>query len=471
MSLHKVPETTRSVFRVLAKDKKKGIGTAFLVHDNILLTCAHVVSCAQTKEFYSDVRIGSSVWVKVPEHFDEPIEAEVIAYRSIKLDRECDFAFLKLKTNSAIVNIKQLVWYYGDLQSEMSVSAYGYREGYSTGGWPDGTLGGPNNKSWWHMVGLKQEGVAVDEGMSGSPVWDDSSGLLIGMLTEMHPDPRTKVTSLIPFNVINKHCPKELVLPIKFSSDKLIKLAADIENMDFEDQSSEFRKNVKTHHAMSFVVHGEPQHGHDILTPKLLKKNGLKTPNTIEITIGYEFLEITGDLSFLHQQIRRKLYLGGRNSFSSEPISKDEFFTALKFNDMVIRIDIRTNNVKCKIIEQLFDEFWNPLASEVCGRQPNNYLLLLIVYYGGHFDKLELPAHIYSNTKLLSPLPKFNADLIAGFISNHLEPLNLGQRLMDISEYIAKECHGGIPEFVVEKICLLVGTNWSDELVRRLQND
>jgi hypothetical protein len=69
------------------------------------------------------------------------------------------------------------------------------------GEWTRGELMGPVGRDWVQLEG-RVSGVAVGQGFSGSPVWDDKLGGIVGMIVAEDLDPRAKTAFMIPNQVL-----------------------------------------------------------------------------------------------------------------------------------------------------------------------------------------------------------------------------------------------------------------------------
>jgi hypothetical protein len=128
---------TRAVYCVLDREQKPR-GTAFLVHGRILLTCAHVVACAQTNHSNGVINKEMTLTLKLPM-VSGSFQAKVIHYVDRFINFQHDVAFLELMTDPYYPSDPRMAWHPDIQNSGMNVRAYGYHEGNEPGIWSGGS--------------------------------------------------------------------------------------------------------------------------------------------------------------------------------------------------------------------------------------------------------------------------------------------------------------------------------------------
>ncbi|KES03765.1 hypothetical protein BU52_28420 [Streptomyces toyocaensis] len=165
-------------------------GTGFLVGDGLVLTCAHVVCDALGKPRDTAVLTGSRVTVDmplltgpgVPGH---GLEAEVTHWVPIREDRSGDVAVLRLLgpapgARPLPTSLSRRLWEHGS-------RLVGFTGRSDRPVWQRGSLLGPAGKGWVQLSRADGQTVRVTGGFSGSPVWDNALGAVVGMIVAAEP--------------------------------------------------------------------------------------------------------------------------------------------------------------------------------------------------------------------------------------------------------------------------------------------
>ncbi|MEV7282142.1 trypsin-like peptidase domain-containing protein [Streptomyces sp. NPDC093111] len=165
-------------------------GTGFLVGDGLVLTCAHVVCDALGKPRDTEVLAGARVALDlpllagpgVPGH---DIEAEVAHWVPIREDRGGDVAVLRLLgpapgARPLPTSLSRRLWEHGS-------RVVGFTGASDRPVWQRGSLLGPAGKGWVQLSRADGQTVRVTGGFSGSPVWDNALGAVVGMIVAAEP--------------------------------------------------------------------------------------------------------------------------------------------------------------------------------------------------------------------------------------------------------------------------------------------
>ncbi|MET9933924.1 trypsin-like peptidase domain-containing protein, partial [Streptomyces sp. NPDC006324] len=181
-----------AVVRVKGRD---GViaGAGFLVADDLVLTCAHVVSDALDRPREEPVGSGAEVSVDLPLAGDAgggydggDRTAEVRRWIPVQADRSGDLALLRLRgpipgtRPLPLADPPEGVWHH-------RARAVGFTEDHPGGIWHSGTFRGPTGEGWVQLSRGDGEGVYVKRGFSGSPVWDDELGTAVGLMVAAGP--------------------------------------------------------------------------------------------------------------------------------------------------------------------------------------------------------------------------------------------------------------------------------------------
>lgn len=165
---------TSSTLCILGSDGRI-VGTSFLVADNLAVTCAHVIGDA-------DAIDGDTVQVQFTGR-DEKINALVESKYWRDVDKG-DVAFLRLSSVPEEVQPLRLVSAESCKPGSAFIS-FGYAMAADVRGIrANGTIDGPLPQ---HRL-LQLQSPQANHGISGAPVFDESRGAVVGMITKGHTD-------------------------------------------------------------------------------------------------------------------------------------------------------------------------------------------------------------------------------------------------------------------------------------------
>ncbi|MFC8424133.1 trypsin-like peptidase domain-containing protein [Streptomyces sp. NPDC057236] len=165
-------------------------GTGFLVGDGLVLTCAHVVCDALGEPRDTEVRPEARVTVDLPLLTGpgtpgDGVEAEVTHWVPIREDRSGDVAVLRLLgpvpgARPLPTSLSRRLWEHGS-------RIVGFTDSSDRPVWQRGSLLGPAGKGWVQLSRADGQTVRVTGGFSGSPVWDNALGAVVGMIVAAGP--------------------------------------------------------------------------------------------------------------------------------------------------------------------------------------------------------------------------------------------------------------------------------------------
>ncbi|MCX5346094.1 serine protease [Streptomyces atratus] len=181
-----------AVVRVKGQDGAVA-GAGFLVTDDLVLTCAHVVSDALDRPREETVEPGAEVAVDLPLAGDAGGSydgggrtAEVRRWIPVAPDRTGDMALLRLRDPIPgarplpLADPPEGVWHH-------HARAVGFTDDHPGGIWHSGTFRGPTREGWVQLSRGDGESVYVKRGFSGSPVWNDELGAVVGLMVAAEP--------------------------------------------------------------------------------------------------------------------------------------------------------------------------------------------------------------------------------------------------------------------------------------------
>jgi hypothetical protein len=216
-------------FGVVSRVGDRPIGTAFLVSDELLLTCAHVIeeSIPQDDESY----LGKTLEVFDPIR-QMKLPAEVVLFIGVG-ESVSDVALLRCKSSFrerhaamlASENLIGAVW-----------GSFGFPADFPRGA-PigRGLIGAATGEGHYTLLDIRNTAFFVEPGFSGAPVWDLLRNCTIGMIAEeSHRNDRhfglmipasAMISNLKAFSI-----PSYVVAPWLFGkdeSDRLVQIAKD----------------------------------------------------------------------------------------------------------------------------------------------------------------------------------------------------------------------------------------------------
>lgn len=191
------PFSKRAIARIYRGNKV--IGAGFLVEGGHVLTCAHVVRDALALKS-EDVAEGKTLKLNFPYlSLKQKLTAEVLLYRLIRGDEEQneDIAGLRIVESlpKELLPARLLVSY----QLHNPYWVLGFPSGHPKGISSSGQLLQELPNGWVQLEDTKAQGLAILPGFSGTPVWDERSSEVVGMVIAREKDqPEAKIGFMVP---------------------------------------------------------------------------------------------------------------------------------------------------------------------------------------------------------------------------------------------------------------------------------
>lgn len=167
-------------------------GAGFLVAPDLVLTCAHVVSDALERPRDEDPA-GSGITVDLPLADDrtdgaEPRQWPAVVERWVPIhaNRAGDIALLRLR--EAVPGAHPLLMADPESVLEHGALAVGFTGGEPGETWFRGRLSGATSEGWLQLSRADGMSAHIRRGFSGSPVWDDELGAVVGLMVAAQPE-------------------------------------------------------------------------------------------------------------------------------------------------------------------------------------------------------------------------------------------------------------------------------------------
>ena len=192
-----------SIVRIRRADRTV-VGAGFLVNEQHIFTCAHVVT--QALDLPDDVPEApqAQIWLDFPLVAPKKLlTAEVVYWEPKQEDETGDIAVLRLQADppdgceAARLAEAEDFWNH-------PFRAFGYPVGQDDGVWATGRLLGRQATHWIMIEDVKAQGFGVVQGFSGGPVWDTQLEGVVGMVvaSNLPTTIDTKTAFVIPLDVL-----------------------------------------------------------------------------------------------------------------------------------------------------------------------------------------------------------------------------------------------------------------------------
>jgi arsenate reductase-like glutaredoxin family protein len=190
-------------------DKIEIVGAGFLISSEYLITCAHVVNeslglIVTSAEKPTDIDIIECDFPIIASGTSLKTTVEVWYRVKINSNDPQDIAILKLKDSvpSQAQPVSLITYEIGDL-SDHNYKAYGFSR--NEGVWSDGKIQGDIANNKIQIEDNKSTGYAVEGGFSGTAIWDEQLGGVVGMAVMADKEKLVaKSAFFIPTNVLLK---------------------------------------------------------------------------------------------------------------------------------------------------------------------------------------------------------------------------------------------------------------------------
>jgi len=206
---------THVVVRVLGVSGEP-VGTGFLLGPDLVATCAHVVADAAGDDPYATSAPERPVRIDFPMVHSEAapaVEATVTRWVPIAADGSGDIAVLSLNglapAGARMPPLRRI-----DQLWDHPFRVLGFPDGLADGVWTTGRIRGQQATGWFQLQVAPGDQPIV-AGFSGSPVWDDETGAVVGMTVATDATGETTTAYVIPIDQVFGADPELLPCPYR----------------------------------------------------------------------------------------------------------------------------------------------------------------------------------------------------------------------------------------------------------------
>ncbi len=157
------------------------LGVGFLISESVVCTCEHVVS-------------DEHILVKFAFRGNSQVDS--IFAELVKRDNELDVSLYRLEV-AQIINVK--FYSSSEIWGHM-YRAFGTPINYEFGIWVKGVIRDRNTDGLIQIEDESQNGYLIEKGFSGTPVWNDTLGGVVGMIIAA--DPSVRAAYFLPIETI-----------------------------------------------------------------------------------------------------------------------------------------------------------------------------------------------------------------------------------------------------------------------------
>lgn len=314
-----------------------------------------------------------------------------------------------------------------------------------------------NRVTAWDLKIL--DDYALKPGYSGSPVIDEDSGEVLGIVSHRQGEGDYGVA--VSIQVLDE-------IWQMVDAQRIYRLLL---KLGYQQQVRLFRRLVDTHDIAALLIYGEPEYGQRWLLNRLITQY---LPNSLTgriVKIDLDRRTRRSDVKSLWRELARRVGLQGNAAV-------DDIIQCIYRSWKTQNVLLILNDVNClpqSNFQELIQEFWLPLSTKAKQNVEESEfkLLLFFVDYDGCVGEWDTPfiekldASWEPKLPVRSPrLEEFSDNDLKSWIDNVFE--NLPSELQTNEEVIIQEIldasEDGIPELVLQEICDRCGVDWYEEI-------
>lgn len=354
MSTENYFQIFRSAIARIYNTNGKVVGAGFLVSQQHLVTCAHVVTAALGIVTNTPDSPDGIIEVDFPLIAPgQKVKAKVVFWQPVNPGQSKeDIAGLQIEETLPIgVSPVQLVTTSNYWQHKFRI--FGFPQGHDTGVWAEGELRDIQATRWIQMEAIKVPGYQIEPGFSGSPIWDESLQGVVGMAVAAEKKREgVKAAFMMPTTVLvetwdflNQAVQKPITPLLPPYLPHLCNRTE--QKSQIEDAYQKFKKE-NSYRSLVFIIHGDEKQCHRSFLERM---QTYILPNSIESLSPkfYEhFLEWPAKLKKpdnddLPNRLLKNLYeaMSKKVDFSEDKI-KEVFFKSS--NNLIFHTELTTKN-------------------------------------------------------------------------------------------------------------------------------
>ncbi|WP_172632029.1 S1 family peptidase [Dictyobacter arantiisoli] len=188
-----------SIVYIMDATGKYVIGAGFLISNMEILTCAHVIAQALELHEDNDHRQALPQHTLIVGFKSAPLEQRYATVREWYPQGDKDLAVLRLeKAYPDVANATCMVVVpYEDMWNH-TFRAFGFPDRYDNGVWTSGRILGRDNRGFVQLESTHVTGHRIEQGFSGTPVWDEQANAVVGVIVEADRQSATKTAFMLP---------------------------------------------------------------------------------------------------------------------------------------------------------------------------------------------------------------------------------------------------------------------------------
>lgn len=190
-------EPLKSSLVRICSERKEVHGAGFLISEREVMTCAHVVADVLGISRDEPTRPLDMVHVWFLK-WEQAYRAEVVEW----MPGEKDVAVLRLE-HKCPAGRQPAPLIADETLEEHSFRVIGFPKGHDDGVLADGVIKFFRSFDW-QIEGVTTTGYPIQPGFSGAPVWDDTLGGVVGMITEVERKAEPKAAFMLPMSELAK---------------------------------------------------------------------------------------------------------------------------------------------------------------------------------------------------------------------------------------------------------------------------
>lgn len=190
-------EFEKAIARIYSLDYKRFVGSGFHVGDNLVLTCAHVISTQLTSHPHETLQVNFPLLA--PNKF---FTGNIVFWLPLQANGNGDIALIQLSDSLDSPPTLKLAtqpdtWGH-------TFRAFGFPQAYDAGIWVNGKVKERQANGW---IQIETESAnQIRPGFSGSAIWDERLGGVTGMISQVSAT-NHNTAFVIPANTIVRACP------------------------------------------------------------------------------------------------------------------------------------------------------------------------------------------------------------------------------------------------------------------------